>query len=200
MIYPAADNLFSIIAPNAACGRCFDTGIWLTPTNAVAVCPNVVNQTMPEHRAANPSAFLMAKAARRLHDRSERINPFAFDLARILTHYSSETPCLRLDLLEFFFADTNLSAPLRLRKFHSLIEELRKIWLLPIGSRKDRPSGYWIITELDDFKAWFERVKAAPVTQLTTIHRVAKHNFPIFAEQMEFEFWNDFKQENNAEN
>ena len=199
MMNSTTDNLFGYIVPNAGCVRCFDTGIWLTPTNAVAVCPNLLNIDKP-HQTANPSAFLMAKSARRLHERNIHINPFAFDLARILTHYSSETPCLRLDLLEFFFADTNLSSSLRLRKFHYLIEELRKIWLLPIGSRKDRPSGYWIITELDDFKEWFERVKAAPITQLTTIHRVAKHNFPIFAEQLELEFWDDFKTETNGEN
>ncbi len=60
-----------------------------------------------------------------------------------------------------------------------------------VGSRKQEPSGYWIITDLEDFKEWFDRVKAAPITQLTTIHRVAKANFPVFAEQIEMDFWTD---------
>lgn len=187
-------NDFRAIAPHARCGLCLDTDIHLTTGNQVAVCPNLFAIGAP-HRPANPSAYLFVRAAMRLQSIPVEINPFAFALAQILTAFQSENPCKRLDLLEFFFGDTNLTPNNRLRKFHEMIEQLRKIWLLPIGSRKDRPSGYWIITELEDFKIWFDRSKTAPITQLSTIHRVARHNFPVLAEQLELEFWTDFKQE-----
>lgn len=190
-------NPFRLVVPNAQCSRCLDTGVWLAPTNAVETC-DLWSKTP---HAPNPSAILLARSARRQESLENHINPFAFDLARILTHYTTDAPCLRLDLLEFFFADTILSGANRLRKFHALVEELRQVWLLPIGSRKFKPSGYWIITDLEDFKAWFNhRVKAAPVTQLTTIHHVAKYNFPLFAEQLEIEFFSDIKGESEAVN
>lgn len=183
-------NPFRSIVPDARCPRCLDTRVWLTPTNQVEYCPR--SCAAPQ---TNPAAFLMGRAAWRLRSMGIHINPFAFDLARILTHHTTDQPCLRVDLLEFFFAETNLSGANRLRKFHELVEDLRKIWLLPIGSRKYKPSGYWIITDLEDFKAWFERVKVAPITQLSTIHKVARANFPIFAEQMELDFWKNINAE-----
>ncbi len=185
--------LFASVVPQAACQRCFDTGIWLTPKNQVAVCPRV--QMRERHNEPNNASLILRRATNRLFDKKLWINSQAFDLARVLTNYTSRKPCSRTSLFELFFADTNFTEANKLRKFHSMVEELRAIWLLPVGSRKCDPSGYWIITDLADFKAWIDRVKSAPITQLTTIHRVAKHNFPVFAEQLELEFYNDIKAE-----
>ena len=69
-----------------------------------------------------------------------------------------------------------------------MIEDLRSEWLLPVGARKDDPSGYWIITDAADFAEWFTRSKSSPLTQLTTIHRVARRHFPTFAGQIELDF------------
>lgn len=190
MITNLIENPFAKVIPATACQRCFDTGIWLTPTNKVEVCPRV--QMREPHAEPNQASLLLRKATNRLFRQQIWIHAQVFDLARILTSYDSNTPAFRKDLMHVYFADTELSEAHQLRKFHGFIEELRKIWLLPIGSRKIEPSGYWIITDLEDFKAWFDRVKAAPITQLSTIHKVAKFNFPIFAEQMELDFWKDF--------
>jgi hypothetical protein len=188
----AIDKIFNFVVPPAACPRCFDSGIWLTPTNKVEVCPRV--QLGETHAQPNEASLRLRKATNRLFFRQIWIHAQIFDLARILTNFDSNNPASRKDLMHVFFADTELSEAHRLRKFHGFIEELRKVWLLPIGSRKSEPSGYWIITDLDDFKTWFERVKSAPITQLSTIHKVAKFNFPIFAEQLELEFWNDVRE------
>ncbi len=190
--------LFAAVVPVNACERCFDTGIWLTPRNEVAVCPRV--QMREPHCEPNDAALILRRAANRLFQRKLWVNPLCFMLARVLTNYTSAAPCSRVDLFDLFFADTNLLESNKLRKFHSFIEELRSIWLLPIGSRKIEPSGYWMITDLEDFKAWIARVKSAPITQLSTIHRVAKHNFPIFAEQLELEFWNDLNPQSEIPN
>lgn len=190
MLNLSIENPFAAVVPSSACNRCFDTGIWLTPTNKVEVCPRV--QMREPHAEPNQASLRLRRATNRLFHQQFWIHAQVFDLARILTNFDSKTPACRKQLMDVYFADTELSEAHQLRKFHGFIEELRKIWLLPIGSRKVEPSGYWIITDLEDFKGWFDRVKSAPITQLSTIHKVAKFNFPIFAEQMELEFWNDF--------
>ena len=177
------------------CKRCFDTGIWLTPSNEVWVCPRI--QCGDLHAEPNDASLILRRSVNRLFAMHTRIDPMCFDLARILSNFSSETPCSRQAIFDHFFGDTNFTYQNCLRKFHGMIEELRRVWLMPIGSRKKDPSGYWIITDLEDFKAWVNRVKSAPITQLTTIHKVAKHNFPIFAEQLELEFYTDIQEVEN---
>lgn len=177
--------LFASVA-SRTCSRCFDTGIILTSENIVKLCP------LEPYHDINDAAHNVRRAVLRIAEMQFWINPQAFDLARLMTNFSTENPCPRNEIFDTFYGDTLFSYQNQLRKFHSLIEELRTVWLLPIGSRKCEPSGYWIITELDDYKLWFKRATSAPITQLSTIHKNARHNFPHFAEQMELEFWEDF--------
>ena len=184
---PVDTPLFDIATPGGACSRCRDIGVWLTPKSGVQPCPNALNAAFG-HRDPSPAAKMIQHA---LRDRTFPVNTQVFEIAVTLARFSTEQPCLREDLLTMFFSYLPMTHANQLRKFHAVIEELRKVWLLPVGSRKDPPAGYWIITDQQDFEAWFTRTKAAPITQLTTIYRVAKRNFPIFAEQLELEFWND---------
>ncbi|MBS1793380.1 MAG: hypothetical protein JSS81_05975 [Acidobacteria bacterium] len=179
--------LFAMVSNE--CQRCFGSGLWLTPRNAVETCPRI--QMREPHVEPNAAAQLLRRAVDRIKSRNNWIDPMAFDLARILTNFTTTEPCSRQHLFEHFYGDTNMTEANKLRKFHGLVETLRATWFLPVGSRKQEPTGYWIITDLEDFKEWFERVKAAPITQLTTIHRVARANFPVFAEQIELDFWTD---------
>jgi hypothetical protein len=171
------------------CHRCQDLGIWIAPQGDVQICP--VIRTGGRHDDPSPAAQLVHRAVLSLRERNHIVNSQSFNLARVLTYYTSARPCPREDLIDMFFRYLPMSEKFTLRKFHEAIETLRRYWLLPVGSRKSEPCGYWIITDEADFKEWFERSKAAPITQLTTIYKVAKLNFPIFAEQMELEFWND---------
>lgn len=181
--------LFQSVA-SRTCPRCFDTGLWLTPRNEVAVCPRV--QMKEPHAEPNRASVVLRRATNRLSGSNYHITPQVFDLARLLTNFTTDRPCPRQEIFNTFYGDTNLTYSNQLRKFHALVEELRNVWLLPVGSRKNDPSGYWIITDLDDYKAWYKRTTSAPITLLTTIHKNARHNFPVFAEQVEFEFWKDF--------
>lgn len=167
------------------CWECEDTGLWMTPAGTVATCPRV--QTGMPHNRPNAAAEMLQRAVTNLTRRKAAINSHLFDVARHLAAGTSKEPCDRDELIRKHFGYTSN----QLRHFHKAIEELRRIWALPVGSRKDPPAGYWIITDLEDFKAWVERSKSAPITQLSTIHHVARRNFPIFAEQMELAFWND---------
>lgn len=177
-----------IDAPGAAtCWVCFDTRLWIMPNGRLGRCHRL--ESGAPHNACSRSAEILYRAAMRLREPSGRsINALAFSVAVRLAQFTSARPCPRDQILEMFFT---YSARNRLRNFHAVIEELRRVWLLPVGSRKEEPAGYWIITDEADFALWVERSRSAPVTQLTTIHRVARANFPVFAEQLEFEFWND---------
>lgn len=169
------------------CQRCQGLGLWIEPSGAVATCPEI--RVGNAHVDPNPAAVVLKRSVELLRFRKIAINALDFDVAKCLIDYTTKQPCPRDVLLKKMFTWT--TSPLR--QFHHRIEDLRKIWLLPVGSRKADPSGYWIITELDDFADWVERSKSAPIQQLSTIHRVAKANFPVFAEQMELEFWNDIE-------
>lgn len=183
---PSSFSLQPSIFPPSRCGRCGDLGLWLTPTGKIEVCPRI--QMREDHSEPNAAADLVARAGRSLAYREIKANPHAFNCARALTRFTTENPCPRQTLIDKYF---QWGGSQSLRHLHYAIEELRSVWFLPVGSRKKVPHGYWILASEADFKEWFERTKQAPITQLSTIHRLAKANFPVFAEQMEFEFWHD---------
>jgi hypothetical protein len=171
------------------CTICSDFGMWLTPKGDVLPCPVIARGDY--HNAPNAAAMLVHGSLAALKQADARIDSRQFELARKLSSFATDRPCDRREILSEFFSYLPMSDANQLRKFHAAIEDLRRVWLLPIGSRKDAPSGYWIITDQKDFEQWFERSKSAPITQLSTIYKVAKRNFPIFAEQLELDFWND---------
>jgi hypothetical protein len=171
------------------CSICDDLGLWLTPKGDVQPCPVIARRD--RHREPNAAASSVQRAINELKRGHVRIDSRLFEMVRMLTRFTSEKPCERHMILVNFFDYLPMSPANQLRKFHAAIEELRRVWMLPIGSRKDSPAGYWIITDVEDFEQWINRSKSAPITQLTTIYRVAKRNFPIFAEQMELDFFND---------
>ena len=171
------------------CIRCADLGYWIEPTGTVSRCPSAELTSI--HNPPSPEQTIVARAIQRLRRGKAAIELQAFEVLRHLVAFNSKRPCLRTDLVDLFFSYGDRAPANQTRKLQSVIEQLRKIWMVPVGSRKDDPSGYWIITEAADFKIWFAHAAAAPITQLTTLHRLAKHNFPLFAEQMELDFFQD---------
>lgn len=174
---------------NHGCYECHDIGLQFLPNGMVTDCRRI--QIGAPHKKADGAKAIVRRRVLDLRDRGIAVNSHLFDLAVTLSHVASETPADRDGLIDAHFkfaADHS-----RLRLFHKAIEELRSIWLLPVGSRKDSPAGYWIMTEVGDFSAWVKRAKSAPITQLTTIHRVARANFPLFAEQLELDFYNEIQ-------
>lgn len=167
------------------CIACSDLGLTLGTDGSVSTCWRL--RAGAEHNEASPAALMIQRAIEKLRIARVPIDPHAFAVAVTLMPYTTAMPCKRDRLVDAHFMQTGDS----IRKCAAMIETLRRVWHLPVGSRKEQPTGYWIITDIDDFSRWVEAAKAAPITQLTTIHRVAKRNFPVFAEQMELEFWRD---------
>lgn len=165
--------------------------MWLEPKGTVSPCPVIARGD--HHSEPNAAALLVHRSIEAMKRGEVRIDSRQFELARKLSQYTTDRPCDRRKILDEFFSYLPMTTANQLRKFHAAVEDLRRAWVLPIGSRKDSPSGYWIITDQKDFEDWITRSKSAPITQLSTIYKVAKRNFPIFAEQMELDFFNDIR-------
>ncbi len=171
------------------CFECNDLGLTLPDNGLPSVCWRI--QAGAVHNEANAAAKMIEQALRQLSIEKVFIDRHLFDVAATLAHYTSEMPCKKERAIELHFNYTAAA----LRVFHQSIETLRKVWLLPVASRKEPPSGYWIATTSEEFEDYYERSKSAPITQLTTMHRLAKRNFPIFAEQMELDIFNNIEQQ-----
>lgn len=173
-----------------ACDRCFGIGLRISPQGRVEQCPTL--QLRDPHRELSLEAARIVRAVEVLERQGIVADTVHFEVARTLAQFSSERPCSARELGDRLFSYV-LSDEGRRRAVTASIRFLRDSWLLPIGSRKSAPTGYWIITSEADFREWFERAKAEPVTQLSTIFRVAKANWPEFAEQIELDFWKDLQ-------
>lgn len=171
----AADQVYG-------CPRCLDIGIRISPVGVFEPCPAIV--LGQPHGDPSPAALMIQRAVTR---RGVPADSHLFDVARTLAVFSTTYPCSRFELIERHFSFVSGSEAQR-RKVSAAIERLRDEWLLPVGSRKGHPSGYWIITDEDDFEAWYQAKKAQPLKELTTLHRLARVHWPIFAEQLELEF------------
>jgi hypothetical protein len=171
------------------CTRCGDHGFWLTPMGIVTECPNL-QLRFNDHPRPNDAAAKILLAGRQLARRDLVANPKCLDVARMLTQFTTSDPCPRQQLIDKYFGYARAT---KLREFHSVIEELRRLWLLPVASRKNAPAGYWIAVDQKDFAEWVVRAQSAPKTQLTTIFRLAKAHWPVYGEQLELGFWQDME-------
>ncbi len=167
------------------CQTCNDLGLWLTPQKIIAVCPNL-QLKYNDHSPLSTAAEMLRRAGEQMARRGyliEHINDFR--VARMLVRFSTKKPCGRQALIDSCF---QWGGSQKLRHLHACIERLRGDWLLPIGSRKGVPHGYWFITDDKDFERWFASYTSAPKRQLSTAHAVAKAFFPAVARQIAFEF------------
>lgn len=109
-----------------------------------------------------------------------------FDVARFLTLFDTENPCERR-ILEQQFCEMDVPSRNE-RKIKGIIENLRREWLLPIGSHKAPPYGYYFITNDEDFIRWQKENLASALTALQTNYRVFRHNFRRIAGQNDFNY------------
>lgn len=172
------------------CFSCHDVGFDVSKEGIISTCWRA--KAGAEHNEANEASKMIARAIHQLMIEKVAVEPHVFAVARTLTQYTTAAPCKGSRLEDLHFSHVKDSR----RECSATMETLRKVWLLPVGSRRESPAGYWIISDLDDFAAWVIKAKAGPITSLTTIHRVAKRNFPHFAEQLELDFWRDMHPQN----
>lgn len=167
------------------CPLCFDTGLHVAPSGRVESCPTI--QAMSEHPALTLAGQQIERAVDRLRRAGQNPSSSDFELARTLAGFTSERPCGRYELIARHFSWKSGPENQR-REVSKAIGVLHTDWFLPVGTRKNAPSGYWIIVDEPDFRSWVDRVKAESMTRLTTIHRLAKIHYPRFAGQLDLEF------------
>ncbi|MEQ1644893.1 MAG: hypothetical protein ABL959_15700 [Pyrinomonadaceae bacterium] len=170
------------------CDRCFGIGLRISPMGRVEKCPTL--QLGDSHLELSLEAKRIVRAVEILERQKMIADTIHCEVARTLAKYSIDKPCSARELGDRLFSYV-LGDENRRRAVTLSIRFLRDTWLLPVGSRKHAPTGYWIITNETDFREYFERAKAEPITQLSTIFRLAKANWPEFAEQIEIDFWTD---------
>lgn len=170
------------------CDRCFGIGLRIHPGGFVEKCPTL--QLGDAHSELSLEAKRIVRAVEILERQRLTADTIHFEVARNLAKFSSDRPCSARELGDRLFSYV-LGDENRRRAVTLAIRFLRDTWLLPVGSRKHAPTGYWIITSEAEFREWFDRAKAEPITQLSTIFRLAKANWPEFAEQVELDFWSD---------
>jgi hypothetical protein len=164
------------------CQYCWDTGLWM-PAGRVSVCPDL---TLPSHVISSIRANIIAREATRVQDLCKHLNENEFDIARFLTHFEKDTPCPREKLDYLLHGKITLQTA---RAVMKLIEILRSLWMLPVGSSRVPPAGYWIITESKEYERWFDHALQASRTQFAKFYRNARHNYPHFASQLSFNFF-----------
>jgi hypothetical protein len=174
-------------SPFLRCFACGDLGVELDASGVPRTCWRM--RAGAPHNELSPAARTVDRALTVLRIEKRTVDPHLLDVVRLLAQHSSLDPCRRDAIIERHFS----FSPSALRVFHTAVEHLRRVWLLPVASRKEPPAGYWISVDPDDFAAYIARAKASPLTQLTTVYRLARRNFPLLAEQFEFEFWNDIE-------
>lgn len=160
------------------CYDCFDSGV-VDNQKSLGVITRCFNCS--DSLFFSPAAKKFQNVVLDLQKREKDIDANLFFLAQTLTPFTTTKPVPRIYLQTWLKHEDE-------RRTKKLIERLRYEWLLPIGSRKHDPVGYWIITDAADFTQWQREFRRSSITQLTTLHRVARANFPELAGQTKMDF------------
>lgn len=150
------------------CLICWDTGLVPEPKYG-GKCVACTTREQPPTDARR----LLARALRRRLRAKGGIEDRTFRLACLLTHFTTSKPISRPPIQEWLGVAE--------REFKKQIEYLRRDWLLPIGSRKGRPNGYWIITNETDFLNWHDHFRRQAMTEFSTAAELMRQNFPALA-------------------
>lgn len=74
------------------------------------------------------------------------------------------------------------------RGVKSAVQQLRDEYLLPIGSRRHTPAGYFWIHTLEEFKDWHQQYLSQARTTFATAYRMARKHWPTYAGQLALDF------------
>lgn len=164
------------------CFECVDTNLEIT-LYGVQACASCVGA----REARSPAASTLARVIFNRLERSLPVDPMLVQLGRILTRFSSDQP-LPGEMIEVHLR-------LNYRTAKTMIETLRREYLLPIGSRKGQPNGYWIMTTAAEFIEWDRQFRSQAISLFATSYRLMRANFPALAGQTTLDFTDSVKQQ-----
>ena len=167
---------------DSACDKCLDTGIALDKDGHPIRC-DLHDATFEFSEAAarlSTRLWLMADKRKTVEARTLRI-------ARLLTHATFDCP-LQGKVLRSYFDMSE-------REVKSVVEELRAEWVLPIGSRRMPPYGYYWITSPEEFKDWLRTMRGQAMSELSTSYGLYRACYPELAGQEALDFAEDFSRD-----
>lgn len=74
------------------------------------------------------------------------------------------------------------------RGVKSSVQQLRDEYLLPIGSRRHTPAGYFWIHSLKEFQDWHQQYLSQAKTTFATAYKLARRHWPTYAGQLALDF------------
>lgn len=159
----------------AACSACYDTTVTFDSRGPTICVPCASSVTK-----CSPSVTRFADRVWERLNKSLELDRLVINVARILTHGDSTNPVTGRMLRDWLGLDE--------RQVKSAVETLRAVWMLPIISRRARPSGYWFAGSAEEYLAWWRTHRAQAITELTTGYRNFRANYPALAGQGELDF------------
>jgi AraC-like DNA-binding protein len=170
------------------CPDCQDTGWARHPKGGVIRCRRC--QPLPENSHPEASGFKSMKSlaseslkeigGMRYEGASGQLRTDEQKLLDLIRPHSYEHPIKIKDLMAATGYDE--------RRIKDLCRTLRDYHLFPIGASRQEPAGIFWITTAEAFLKYFHTIRAQALSELSTLHRMARKHFPELAGQLKLEF------------
>lgn len=163
------DSVSELLAATR-CRECWDTALRITGRGVVRC-----TYCEADDDALSTPAVRLAVAVWELQDKKRAVEGVMFHFARLLALTTSERP-LTIEALGAHFRLSD-------RQVKSMTRTLRREWLLPIGSSRQKPAGLFWILSPKDFLDWSRAYRSQAIDELATYYRLQRRNFPELAGQ-----------------
>jgi hypothetical protein len=155
------------------CQDCWDSTIIYTPHGLKKCAPCLTTKVSPRAERLAECVWLRV-------EKKKSVEPSVLNVARLLIHATVDTPVSNFTL-QGYLRSTE-------REIKAAVRELRREWLLPIGSSRKAPTGYFWIEAAADFIGWARVYRSQAIDELGTLYKLQRANFPELAGQGSFRF------------
>lgn len=165
-----------------ACPECSDTGIAMQLYG-----PSECKVCAYKERPFNPTARRIHDCVLELIARGTKIDAQLWEVARALAHSSFDAPV----------PGEKLQAKLGIdrRTLSDRMKRLRDEWFLPALATRQKPTGYYVATRPEHFELWRRHTYGQAMSELVTLYRLQRSNFPELAGQQTLDFVNAVSQD-----
>jgi hypothetical protein len=151
------------------CPDCWDSLVAYTP-EGIKPCEPCIRKG-----EASPAALRLSETVWERKERKLPVEIQTLNLARYLIHSTPEEPLYGYTLQGYLRATE--------REVKAAARELRREWVLPIGSSRKPPYGYYWMLTAKDFLAWARVYRAQAIDELVTLYRMQRRNYPELSGQ-----------------
>lgn len=174
----ASQTSFHFWSHPGACNQCWDSTLLWIPGQGVQRCSPCIQSQI----TLSPAAKRLAETVWSRVERNQEVRPQVLLTARLLIHSTVDAPV----------SGISLEGQLRCteREVKTVAQELRREWLLPIGSSRRPPFGYYWMHTAEDFLNWSRVYRSQAIDELVTLYKLQRANFAELAGQQPLDFIN----------